>query len=101
MKEFAQLHHKLPLQLAVHTAEITTDRDKVTALMNRPATRTDMGRALMNKPATMEDTAMERTSRPTITRDMVKARGNTADMGDMGDIDMDGVVMGRHIIRGE
>lgn len=98
MKEFAPLHHKLPLQLAVHTAELKTDRDKVTALMNRPATRTDMGRALMNKPATMEDTAM---SRPMTTRDMVKARGNTAGMGDMGDTDMDGVVMDRHIIRGE
>lgn len=98
MKESAQLHHKPPSQLAVHTAELKTDRDKVTALMDKPVTRTDMGRALTNKPATMEDTAM---SRPTTTRDMVKARGNTAGMGDMGDIDMDGVVMDRHIIRGE
>ena len=113
MKESVRLHHKPPLQSAAPMVEIMTDRDKVTALMDKPVargdmgraltskpvTRTDMDRALTSKPETMEDMAMDRTSRPMTTRDMVKALGNTAGMADTGDIDMDGVVTDRHIIR--
>lgn len=126
MKESAHLRHKPPLRSAALMVEIRTDRDKVTARVNRPVTRMDMGRpltnmgralmnkevtrtdmgraltnkgrALTNKAVTMEDTAMDRTNRPATTRDMVQAQGNTADMGDTGDIDMDGVVMDRHVI---
>ena len=84
MKASARLHHKPPLRSALHMAEITTDKDKITGLVKKPATTEDMVTTLMNKLVT--------------TRDMVKALRNTADMVDTEDIDMDGGV-DRHIIR--
>lgn len=99
MKESAPQHHKPPLRSAVHPAEIMTDRDKVTALMNKQVTHGDTATGPMSKPGAMKTMAMDLLTRSGITTDMGRARRNTADMGDMADIDMDGVV-DRHIIRG-
>ncbi|OTA36271.1 hypothetical protein BTJ68_04522 [Hortaea werneckii EXF-2000] len=93
-------HHKPPSRSALHMAAIMTDRDKITALANKPVNPGNTATGPMSKPEAMKSTAMDLLSRSGITTDMGRGRGrrNTAGMGDMEDIDMDGVV-GRHIIR--
>lgn len=98
MKESAQPHPKPLSRSALHMAAIMTDRDKITALANKPVIRGDTATGPMSKPGAMKTMAMDLLTRLEVTTNMGRARRNTADMGDMADIDMDGVV-GRHIIR--